>query len=227
MAVLWGGNIGAAYPFIKIVLEGKSIQNWVADEIDRSSQAISDLDREIAEDSSPTRRRAARTQQPKLEATLRHLQTRLDDESLAHDSYVRAKPYLDRYLPNDAFQTLVLVMVVLLVGTVLKGVLVIANNVLVARLAEPGHVRPAQALLSPHLAVGPGHLQRRRLVGPDEPLHPRHVQHRQRPGDGFRKTDRRALEDDRLPGGGGPGLLAALAALADRRPGWPRWPSAG
>ena len=31
VAVLWGGNIGAAYPFVKIVLEGKSIQNCVAD----------------------------------------------------------------------------------------------------------------------------------------------------------------------------------------------------
>ncbi len=135
VAVLWGGNIGAVYPFAKIVLEGKSIQNWVADEIDRSSKAVSDLGLEIQE--TQTRLAAApRDEQPKLEARLHHLQTRLDDETLVHDSYVRAKPYLDRYLPNDAFQTLILVMVVTLIGTVLKGVLVIANNVLVARLSN-------------------------------------------------------------------------------------------
>ena len=110
-------------------------------------------------------------------------------------------------------------MVVLLVGTVLKGVPGDCQQRARGPAGQPGHVRPAKALLSPHLAVGPGHLQRRRLVGPDEPLHPRHVQHRQRTGDGFWKTDRRAAEDDRLPGGGGLGLLAALAALADRRPG--------
>ena len=135
VAVLWGGNIGAVYPFAKIVLEGKSIQNWVADEIDRSSKAVSDLGLEIQE--TQTRLAAAPPdEQPKLEARLHHLQTRLDDETLVHDSYVRAKPYLDRYLPNDAFQTLILVMVVTLIGTVLKGVLVIANNVLVARLSN-------------------------------------------------------------------------------------------
>jgi ATP-binding cassette subfamily B protein/subfamily B ATP-binding cassette protein MsbA len=135
VAVLWGGNIGAVYPFVKVVLEGKSIQNWVADEIDRSSQAVSDLGREI-EKTQAQLAAAEPQQQPKLEATLHHLQTRLDIESRAHDSYVWAKPHLDRYLPNDPFQTLVLVMVVLMVGTVLKSGLLIANNMLVCRLAN-------------------------------------------------------------------------------------------
>ena len=135
VAVLWGGNIGAVYPFVKIVLEGKSIQNWVTDEIDRGNQAVNDLDREI-EKTQAQLAAAAPEQQPKLDATLRHLQTRLDTESRARDSYTWARPYLDRYLPHDAFQTLVLVMVVALAGTVLKGGLVIANNVLVARLAN-------------------------------------------------------------------------------------------
>ena len=138
---------------------------------------------------SPPRRRQ---QQPKLEAALRHLQNRRNDESQAHESYVWAKPYLDRYLPNDA------------VPDARPG-----HGRAPGRhgsegrpgdcqqrarvpAGQPGHLRPAKALLSPHLAVGPGHLQRRRLVGPDEPLHPRHGQHRQRAGDGLRKTDRRA-----------------------------------
>ena len=135
VAVLWGGNIGAVYPFVKIVLEGKSIQNWVGDEIDRTGKAIDNLDREMEQ--AQARFAAAATQeQPKLEATLRGLQSRRDNEALAHESYLRVKPYLDRYLPSDAFQTLVLVMAVLLLGTVLKGGMVIANNVLVARLAN-------------------------------------------------------------------------------------------
>ena len=135
VAVLWGGNIGAAYPFIKVVLEGKSIQTWVGDEIDRSNQAIGNLDEQIAKGRAQLAA-AGPEQQAKLEAALRTLESRRHNESLANESYVWVKPYLDRYLPNDAFQTLVLVMVVLLVGTVLKGLLVIANNVLVARLAN-------------------------------------------------------------------------------------------
>ena len=107
VAVLWGGNIGAVYPFVKIVLEGKSIQNWVAEEIDRSGEAVSDLDRQI--EKTQAQLAAEPEQQAKLEATLHHLQTRPNVESKAHETYVWAKPYLDRYLPNDAFQTLILV----------------------------------------------------------------------------------------------------------------------
>jgi len=135
VAVLWGGNIGAAYPFIKVVLEGKSIQTWVADEINRGNQVISGLDEQI-EKSRAQLAAAGPEQQAEFETALHLLQTRRDNEaSLMHRFYVWVEPHLDRWLPNDPFQTLVLVVVVLLVGTVLKGLLVIANNVLVARLA--------------------------------------------------------------------------------------------
>src|SRR5208282_3231347 len=77
VAVLWGGNIGAVYPFVKVVLEGKSIQNWVADEIDRSSRAVGDLDREI-EAARAQLAAAAPEQQPELAAALDRLRTRLD-----------------------------------------------------------------------------------------------------------------------------------------------------
>ena len=135
VAVLWGGNIGAVYPFVKVVLEGKSIQNWVGDEIDRSGQAVRDLGTQI-ENTEAQLAAADPEQRPELEAALLRMQGRFKMESKTHKYYVRAKPYLDRCLPNDAFQTLVLVTVVLLIGTVLKGVLVIINNVLVARLAN-------------------------------------------------------------------------------------------
>jgi ATP-binding cassette subfamily B protein/subfamily B ATP-binding cassette protein MsbA len=137
VAVLWGGNIGAVYPFAKIVLEGKSIQSWVAGEIERSSQVINDLERDI-EKIQAQYASAPPQEQPKLEAKLGQKQLSLRDESLIHESYVWAKPYLDRYLPADAFQTLILVMAVTLLGTLLKGLLVITNNILVARLANLG-----------------------------------------------------------------------------------------
>ncbi len=135
VAVLWGANIGAVFPFVKVVLEGKSIQGWVADEIDKSDQTIDDLGRQID---------AVRVQiaaQPdgeraKPEAALYSLQKRRDNEQDARDWYVWAKPHLDRWLPDDPFRTLVLVVLVLLAGTVAKAGLMIANDILVSRLAN-------------------------------------------------------------------------------------------
>jgi ATP-binding cassette, subfamily B, bacterial MsbA len=135
VAVLWGGNIGAVYPFVKVVLEGKSIQGWVADEIDRSTRAVAGLEQQI-ETTKAQLAAAEPAQQARIEAAVHQLESRRDVESTARDSYIWARPHLDRWLPNDPFQTLVLVMVMLLAGTVLKSGLVIANNVLVARLAN-------------------------------------------------------------------------------------------
>ena len=47
-----------------------------------------------------------------------------------------AKPYIDQYLPHDPFHTLLLITLLLVVGTVVKDVFLVANNVLVARLAQ-------------------------------------------------------------------------------------------
>lgn len=48
----------------------------------------------------------------------------------------RLQPYIHRYLPQDPFRTLGLITGVLLLGTVAKGVFLMGNNILVARLAQ-------------------------------------------------------------------------------------------
>jgi subfamily B ATP-binding cassette protein MsbA len=135
VAVLWGGNIGAVFPFVKVVLEGKSIQGWVGDEIDRSGGTINELNGQIASIQAqladrPDEHRA------KSEAALFSLQKRRDNEQDAREWYVWVKPRLERWLPDDPFQTLELVVLVLLAGTVAKAGLMIANDILVSRLAN-------------------------------------------------------------------------------------------
>ncbi len=135
VAVLWGGNIGAVFPFVKVLLEGKTVQNWVADEIKLSGQTINNLDGEIATAQAQLAAAPAE-QQPKLQAALSSLQVRRGGEQTAHDWYLWVKPHLDRWLPNDPFQTLVMIVLVLLAGTVAKALLMIANDILVSRLAN-------------------------------------------------------------------------------------------
>jgi subfamily B ATP-binding cassette protein MsbA len=48
----------------------------------------------------------------------------------------RFQPYVERYLPHDPFQTLVLITGLLLLGTVAKDLFLMGNNILVARLAQ-------------------------------------------------------------------------------------------
>ena len=99
VAVLWGGNIGAVYPFMKVVFEGKSLQQWVDGESSRARQTAAELtgrletlDKELAA-AGPQRR-------PKLESDMATTQSRLAAERRAERTYVWLKPYLDRYLPE-------------------------------------------------------------------------------------------------------------------------------
>ncbi len=135
VALLWGGNIGAVYPFVKVVLEGKSLQTWVGEEIDRTDKSVADIDDQLAKLQSESTATPVDSQSDK-QAAISRLKSRRAIEAHAREGYVWLKPHLDRYLPNDPFQTLVLVMGVLMLGTVLKSVLLISNNVLVARLAN-------------------------------------------------------------------------------------------
>lgn len=47
VAVLWGTNIGAVYPFVKVAFQGKSLQDWVDEEIWKSRQTAEESTNQI------------------------------------------------------------------------------------------------------------------------------------------------------------------------------------
>ena len=60
VAVLWGGNIGAIYPFLQVALNRQSLQEWVAGEIQQSDQKIQTLEKSLAAWKKRPRRPARR-----------------------------------------------------------------------------------------------------------------------------------------------------------------------
>ena len=48
VALLWGGNIGAVFPFMKVVFEEKSLQQWVGDEIVKAHHKAAELSDSLA-----------------------------------------------------------------------------------------------------------------------------------------------------------------------------------
>ena len=135
VAVLWGANIGAVYPFVKVVLRGQSLQHWVSEEIQNSQQTAAEQEHRIARlrrqlpDSPPERQRGIRTE-------IRRAQSRVVAEQRAERRYRLVQPYIDNYLPATPFKTLVVVTVALLLGTIVKDLFLMGNNILVARVAQ-------------------------------------------------------------------------------------------
>ena len=139
VAVFWGANIGAVYPVVEVVLQDRSMQQWVDEKIADSQTHIAattaDLDR--------MRRRLDELGQQAdrgLEWEIANAESKLSTDQWALQAYQRAKPLIDSYLPNDPFRTLVLITGLLALGTLIKDVFLVANNVLSARPGPIGHL---------------------------------------------------------------------------------------
>ena len=53
IGVLWGGNIGAVFPFVEVVFRGQSLQETVDREIDRADAQIQLLEQQLASAQQP------------------------------------------------------------------------------------------------------------------------------------------------------------------------------
>ena len=135
VALLWGTNIGTVFPIVEVVIRGESLQHWVDKEIEESQRTFTAKTAQVKRLRAKLSEASAK-QQAKIRADVSLAESRIDAERKARQNYLRAKPYIDDYLPDDPFQTVALVILFLLVGTALKDFLLVGNNVLVARLAN-------------------------------------------------------------------------------------------
>ncbi len=134
VGALWGANFSAVYPLAQISFQGRSLQYWVQQRVDEKSAEIANLEREAREiEAVPGANRDASQQ-----SELNRLQRQIEAEQTALAWYQRLQPYIDRYLPNDPFLTLAVVLLAVLVATLVKEVFLMGNTILVARLSELG-----------------------------------------------------------------------------------------
>lgn len=135
VAVLWGGNIGTLYPVVEVVLQDQSMDQWVNGKIETSRGILARKATEL-EALNTQLAAAGESDSYKIQSQIANLENSITAEQWALQSYEFAKPYIDTYLPSDPFRTLVLITGLLLFGTIIKDVFLVANNVLVARLAQ-------------------------------------------------------------------------------------------
>ncbi|HTU27439.1 MAG TPA: ABC transporter ATP-binding protein, partial [Pirellulales bacterium] len=135
VATLWGANIGAMYPVLDVIFKGQSLSQGLDGRIADSQRLIGELKQETA---SLTEQVAAAPEGERraLEVDADRKLARLEAEERALYWYERTKPYVDRYAPADPFQTLVVLICGLMVGTIVKDLLLAGGTVLVERLTS-------------------------------------------------------------------------------------------
>ena len=130
VALLWGANIGAVYPFVEVVFERNSLHDWVDNQVTNSREKIVSLTTDIET--------LAETGDSSADAinTIKIKEKQIEDYESRIEWLNYFGPTVKRWTPSSPFATLVMLVAVLMIGTMLKGAFLIGNMVLVAKVGQ-------------------------------------------------------------------------------------------
>jgi ATP-binding cassette subfamily B protein/subfamily B ATP-binding cassette protein MsbA len=136
VAALWGANIAALFPIIEVTLKGESLQDWNAKRLEEAERGIeaAEAERETLEAEL-----AAGTREGEDLVWARHRLDTLRVNRVVDGSVVasaaRLGPWLDRLMPVDPFQTVLVVVAFVVVSTFIKHALLLVSTMLVSWVA--------------------------------------------------------------------------------------------
>src|SRR5262245_39814093 len=127
-AVLWGLNFTAIYPVLKIIGSHQTLQDWVGGKLDETQKEIDKLQARIddlekqrkQQDNQPLTRMRDTLLRRNAEA-LSKLETKLESARKQLYWYSVAKRFIDSFFPPDCFQTLALVLGLVVLAVAIKG----------------------------------------------------------------------------------------------------------
>lgn len=128
-AVFWSLNFTAIYPVLKIIGGEQNLQSWANSSIQKVEEQIKPLEKELADLSKRCAALKAEQEESKerdreerrASLILARLESKL--ESLRHQlyNYQLLKQYIDKFVPTDAFETLALIIGLIVVTMFCKG----------------------------------------------------------------------------------------------------------
>jgi ATP-binding cassette, subfamily B, bacterial MsbA len=135
VAACWGANLGAVYPFMEVVLKNHTLSEWADDQIKTAEKRIVDLEllnQQYQADLST----ADESEQRSLIKKINGVQSEVESHRRSIATTEKLVPYIERYAPNDPYQTLVAIIGLLLLATLLRGIFLVASMVLIARVGQ-------------------------------------------------------------------------------------------
>ncbi|MEE2825674.1 MAG: ABC transporter ATP-binding protein [Planctomycetota bacterium] len=137
VALLWGANLGAVYPFVEVVLKDKSLQEWADQRLQDSREAIETSEARIRElQSEITSEDSNADFIENKQRTIRSYQTDIKTQQERIAWTEKLEPWIQKYAPSDPYMTLVVLMCLMIIGTVLRGLFLAGSIYLVARVGQ-------------------------------------------------------------------------------------------
>ncbi len=128
IGLMWGGNIAPIYPFIEVLVKGRSMHQWIDSEIETCNESIANLQGKINALESEKK--------PLNDKEIKSLTLELDSQKnkLAWREYF--SPAIKKWLPDSPFKMSIVLAGVIVVGSLIKGIFLISQNLLVARITQ-------------------------------------------------------------------------------------------
>lgn len=132
VATLWGANIGACYPILELTLKDQSLSRWMTNERAAAETRLADIEAQIqalpVAESGKELTSRDRNQRATLEQN-----AAIERATIAR--MVEYQPWVDKYVPQRPFETVALLVAILVVSTLVKHIFWLINDMLVARVA--------------------------------------------------------------------------------------------
>jgi ATP-binding cassette subfamily B protein/subfamily B ATP-binding cassette protein MsbA len=140
VALLWGANFTAIYPFLKILTEKKTPHVWVNEHIDKTEKDIVEFNKQVDKFQARQTKIASSpesTQRDKelagISGNLAHAQVQLAEAERSNYWSWKLKRFVDRFCPEEPFQVMLVIFGIALAGVALKGVFDFFQETLVAK----------------------------------------------------------------------------------------------
>ncbi len=142
VAALWGANLSFAFPVIKILLEQKNLHDHVAEKIEevqseeaKAQKTVTRIEQQLSKHDAagvpPTNAEYTNVLRKRAKA-VGELKSFRDK----HFQYQWVQSHIMPIVPQNKFQTLFWLLVIVLLATAVKGVLIFIQEILVGRVAE-------------------------------------------------------------------------------------------
>jgi len=135
VAALWGANFGLIKPIVEIIFIEKPPHAYADAKVEASQQKVAGLRQQLAEISA-SQKKADPAERKRLALQASVLENKLDQARKELHAAQFLQPLVKRYLPNSAFATLAIFVGILVVATLTKDALLVANLLLVERMTQ-------------------------------------------------------------------------------------------
>lgn len=135
VAALWGANIGAFYPILEVTISNKSMHEWIDEEIVESEIAVQESIGAMVAEQTRLVSNPNNANDFKAKAKLSEAHTELMTAQAALLGYRKSEPWIKWGVPSSPFNTIAMIVVILMASTMIKHVFLISNEVLVGRVA--------------------------------------------------------------------------------------------